>query len=370
MNTQTQNLPNEREYGIDLLRIVAAFYVIVLHTVRQGGILEAATTDTYQFYVCQAMISLAYCAVNLYGLISGYVGYSDTEKPFQPAKLLLLWLEVVFYGVGITLLSSVFFPAASASEYWSFAYLPLSKNTYWYFTAYCALFFFIPLLNSCVRHSSSNNLRFFFLSMIFFFSPFESSHGTFYTNCGYSFLWLMILYLCGAIMKKAQLCRRIHPALAVFGILLCTAGNYYLRISSKALFNLEHYSFPLYLISAMCHLALFSRMRIGKLPAKLIRLTAPAAFAVYISNVQPFVWNDLMHDRFQEWALSSPLGLAIRVVLFSALYVAVIACIDFLRRKLFQLLHLRQALDALFALLNRKISILHDFLSAKFRSLA
>lgn len=370
MNTQTQSLPNEREYGIDLLRIVAAFYVIVLHTISQGGILDMVLPCSNQLYTAQIMNSLTFCAVNLYGLISGYVGYSDTEKPFQPAKLLLLWLEVVFYGVGINLLFLVLFPTASVSEYWSFACLPLTKSTYWYFTAYCTLFLFIPLLNGCVRHSSPGNLRFFFLAMLLFFSPFENIYSAFGANRGYSFLWLMILYLCGAIMKKSRLCQRIHPGLAVFGILLCTAGTCFLRISTGSLWNLDHYTFPLYLISAMCHLALFARMRIGKLAAKLICFVAPATFAIYISNVHPLVWWNLIYNRFQEWAFSSPLGLAIRVVLFSALYAAVIACIDFLRRKLFQILHLRQALDALFAFLNRTIGILHDFLSAKFRSLA
>lgn len=359
-----------REYGIDLLRIVAAFYVIVLHTLRQGGIIGAAVPDSSQFYACQAMDALAICAVNLYGLISGYVGYSDTEKPFQPAKLLLLWMEVVFYGIVINLLASVFSPSIPLSEYWYSAWRPLSQNTYWYFTAYFALFFFIPLLSSGVRHSSSGSLCFFFLAVIFFFSPFENTHGTFYTNDGFSFLWLMVLYLCGAIMKKTRLCQRIHPAFAVFGILLCTLGSYRLRTMAVSSWNKESYTFPLYLLSAMSHLILFSKLNIGKLPAKLIRFAAPAAFAVYISNVNPLIWWNLMINRFQIWASCSPLKLVIRVLLFSASYVAVIACIDFLRQKLFQLLHLRQALDSLFAFLSRRISILHDFLSAKFQSLA
>lgn len=180
----------------------------------------------------------------------------------------------------------------------------------------------------------------------------------------------MFLYLCGAIMKKTRLCQRIHPAFAVFGILLCTLGSYRLRTMAVSSWNKESYTFPLYLLSAMSHLIFFSKLHIGSLPAKLIRFAAPATFAVYISNVHPFIWYELVHNRFQPWAFSSPLGLVARVVLFAAAYIAVIVCIDFLRRKLFQLLHLQQALDSLFAFLSRKISILHDFFSAKFQSLA
>lgn len=39
-------MKNERNYGIDLLRLVLMYMVCILHTLGQGGILEACEPGT------------------------------------------------------------------------------------------------------------------------------------------------------------------------------------------------------------------------------------------------------------------------------------------------------------------------------------
>ena len=88
--------------GIDLLRLLAFAYVVVLHTLGHGGIMGACTHGSHQYMLCAGMEIWAYCAVNLFGLISGYVGYTgNPEKPFRRRvfSYLELWLQVVFYAV-------------------------------------------------------------------------------------------------------------------------------------------------------------------------------------------------------------------------------------------------------------------------------
>ena len=104
------NIAAQRFYGIDLLRLLAAVYVIILHTLRRGGIYNAAVPDSYQFLSCQLLMSVSFCAVNLFGLISGYVGYSDSEKKHNFVSYGMLWLEVVFYGVLISTGMMILFP--------------------------------------------------------------------------------------------------------------------------------------------------------------------------------------------------------------------------------------------------------------------
>ena len=90
---------SQRNYGIDLLRLVAAFYVIILHTINQGGIYEATADYSYQNLISRMLLIVSYCAVNIFGLISGYVGYREPLKKTSYAGYLPLWLTVVFYGV-------------------------------------------------------------------------------------------------------------------------------------------------------------------------------------------------------------------------------------------------------------------------------
>ena len=71
---------SNRNYGIDLLRIVSMFFIIILHTLGQGGIVKNTISTTPQFRYAWALEIIAYCAVDIFALISGYVSYTDKEK--------------------------------------------------------------------------------------------------------------------------------------------------------------------------------------------------------------------------------------------------------------------------------------------------
>ena len=63
----------QRNYGIDLLRIISMFFVLILHCYGQGGIIYHATQGTIQYKFSWMIEIIAYCAVNIFALISGYV---------------------------------------------------------------------------------------------------------------------------------------------------------------------------------------------------------------------------------------------------------------------------------------------------------
>ena len=61
-------MQQQRNYGIDLLRMFSMLLVVILHTEGHGGVLEAAQGHSvYWAYLPEAF---AYCAVNCYALIS------------------------------------------------------------------------------------------------------------------------------------------------------------------------------------------------------------------------------------------------------------------------------------------------------------
>ena len=60
MNQIKPNLSvRQRNYGIDFLKLIAAFFVIVLHTINQGGVYAATTQDSYQNYLCKLLLILS-----------------------------------------------------------------------------------------------------------------------------------------------------------------------------------------------------------------------------------------------------------------------------------------------------------------------
>ena len=82
-----------RNMGIDLLRIVSMFLVVFLHVLGRGGVLESAPILSVNYEIAWFIEIAAYCAVNCYALISGYVGI---RGHYRYSNLLLLWLRVAF----------------------------------------------------------------------------------------------------------------------------------------------------------------------------------------------------------------------------------------------------------------------------------
>ena len=103
----------ERNYGIDLLKIVSMFMVVVLHVLRHGGILEVA-------WVIEP---LCLCAVNLFALTTGYL---CIDKKFKFKNVINLWIWVLFYNVLFTLLIRGFDPIPLATSFF-----PVSNYAYW-----------------------------------------------------------------------------------------------------------------------------------------------------------------------------------------------------------------------------------------------
>ena len=338
---------SQRNYGIDLLRLVAAFYVIILHTINQGGIYEATADYSYQNLISRMLLIVSYCAVNIFGLISGYVGYREPLKKTSYAGYLPLWLTVVFYGVMYAGVYMILLPGTFTYKEIIKAALPVTRRTYWYFSAFTMVFFLAPFLNRIIYYSSEKELKWLFLLICCIITPVEFLSNTFAMGNGYSAHWLVLLYLIGSILKKTGIGSKLSIPVLIGGILLLDMCFLFLGVKWFEIhlfgFNLNFncnrtYITPFYVGAAILHVILFSKFRFPGWINKVIAFAAPAAFSVYIVNTNPLFWVHFMEDRFVSWAGGSPVGIAGRTILFSLGFVLAVVIIDFFRQQLFRLL--------------------------------
>ena len=72
----------ERNYGIDLLRIVTMFMIVNLHVFWYGGILKSENLYflSAKYNIVWILEIICYVAVNCYALISGFVGIESRYK--------------------------------------------------------------------------------------------------------------------------------------------------------------------------------------------------------------------------------------------------------------------------------------------------
>lgn len=310
INTELNPTPHsERNHGIELLRIFAMLLAAVLHILKKGGVITASEGNLAAYSTVWLLEAAAYCAVNCYALISGYVGYSDRPKPLRLARCIELWLQVVFYSVIITTVYCIAGVGFVGVSDFADAFLPVTSKQYWYFTAYIGMFFFIPLLNALVRRLNRRALVSLCIMLIAVFSLYDT-FASFWKKDplalvgGHSPLWLGVLYIFGAAMKKLRVPESmsskkallIYASAAVFTALFKITGDRLLRFVPGSLFVRD--TSPTVLLCAAALLVAFARFKPCRKLTEFAVLFAPAAFGVYLLHVSPLVFEHVIGNRF------------------------------------------------------------------------
>ena len=352
--SQSQAVTRERNYGIDLLRIVSMMMVVTLHVLGHGGVLKGTSMLTVNYEVAWALEILSYCAVNCYALISGYVG---VESRFKLTNIILIWLQAAFYSVLLTALCAYLSPDIYMDSVWK-AFTPLQNDTYWYFTAYFFVFFFTPFINAAVNSLSSNQLKVIgvLLVLLACILPMFLKNDIFFLNNGYSALWILIMYVLGGIIKKTGFMQKLKwYVLAFLYLLACFitwAEKYFVDyIKSNATHTidlkskLDSYTSVTIVLAAIVLLVLFSKMKIGKVSSKIISFFATLTFGVYLIHEMPLIRNMFMKGRFVEYAAMDALKMLGYVALTVVSIFLLCAFIEYLRVLLFRLLHIKQLLQ-------------------------
>lgn len=348
----------ERTHGMDALRILTMFMVVILHILTGGGLLGEVSRFTSQYEAGWFLQCAALCAVDVFALISGYVW---VNAKYRYRNILELWLQVLFYTVSITALFQIFAPSAVSALEWLKALFPIMFNQYWYFSSYTALFLFIPLLNCILTQMEKGQLKLCLGCILFLFSCMQTLFfsDAFGTNDGYSAIWLMILYLLGGYIKRCERCKRSSTVwFTLGGYFLCVTVTWLSKLMIELLTlgvlgevragnYLISYKSPTILMASICLLLFFERIRIVPTLQRVIKQLSSLAFGVYLIHHHPLVVKWLCMGKFAGFA-HFPWPLEILAVLAAAIVISAICCaIDFARQKLFQTLHIRQKLDQL-----------------------
>ena len=358
----------ERNAGVDLLRITSMFLVVLLHILGQGAL--PADPFTAQYFAGWFLYAGAYCAVNCYALITGYVMF---ESKFRISRLISLWFEVLFYAVIITLGFWVLRPQTVGGSELLSMFFPVSNQYYWYFTAYCAMYFFVPVLNLAVEKLSRSQLRMLLAAIFVLFTVLPSVMQTdlFQTYNGYSPVWLMVMYFIGAYLKKYGIpnpqkriwylgvylvCSMLVWGSRALGDWLISLG--FDNINSNMMFN---YTSPLIFGAGIGLFLFFASLRIrSPFALRCIGFFAPLSFGVYLIHTHPLVWWHWLPARFVRFAgLYLPLYLGAIFLAALALY-AVCSLADYLRALLFRVCRIHRLSEKLESLLLRALGRLSD----------
>lgn len=339
-------MEEKRNYGIDALRIIAMFYVIILHCLNQGGLLKATIGIVKQHNFSTLLNICAYPAVDIFALISGYVAYKNMDKPTKYSRYIDLWMQVVFYGLLIYGVFNIIMPQSIIYKDFITAIFPVTNKLYWYFTAYTGLFILIPYLNKAIKNMNNTSLKKLAVLLFISFSIFDTFSKSFYLENGYSVIWLIILYIIGATMKKCDIGKNLKSYQALLGIIgLYTLTFLYflygpgfktnhLNITRNVLVS---YTSPTILGSAILYVILFSKLKFHNITNKVIKFFAPTAFAIYIINCHGAIWTYVMKSLFVPFANKRLLLIFVSVIGFSIIFSLLSMLVDKIRILIFKL---------------------------------
>jgi hypothetical protein len=294
---------------------------------------------------------MAYCAVNCYALISGYVG---CDSKYKLSNIIYLYLQVIFYTIIITGIFAVFKPGTVGISDFVKALFPFAFGMYWYFTAYFCMFFFIPFMNYFINTASKALAGKLVLSIIILFSilPTIFANDMFKTDGGYSVYWLSMMYIIGAYIKKYGLNSKIKPRISLLGYFIFNIITWgcklILDIMSDKGFNtpyssniLVNYTSPTIVGAAIMLLLYCSNINFSNVWRKIISFFAPVSFGVYLIHVEPLIWTNLFKGHFADYLELSPTIMAIAVLGTALAIWFVCSIIDRVRLEIFKILKLK-----------------------------
>lgn len=344
---------SERNMGIDLLRIVAMLMVVLLHVWGPGGILFEVKSGTAHYQAAWLLELAIFCAINCYGIISGYVGI---KSKYRYTSFLLLWLQVTLYNVLITLFYHLRQPDVVPFGSVIDAFFPICNNTFWYFTAYAGMFFLIPIFNRAAQSFTKKQFKSTLIALFVLLCVLPSifNRDIFLSGWGYSALWLSFLYITGAYIRLHGFFKNstlVASVIYVFSVLISWGIKLYEEYLSPAEYwadlasgRVAQYSSPFMFLAGLSLVVIFANLKLPKIVSKAVGVIAPCTFGVYILHTQTNVWYKIITYKYAHYVNYPVLKMIFAAIITAVCIFAVLWFIDFVRSLIFKLLHLKPLL--------------------------
>jgi len=346
-----------RNPGIDLLRIVSMYGIIISHTLVHGG-----GYRKYSKYKKLLLFEAIFgWHINGFGLISGIVGY----KKYKYSNLLYLWICVSFYSTIIYLYYKKYKPITVINDKLLYEFFPVIYNKYWYFTKYFGMYLFLPIINKGIEYLTKSELKILVLSLygIIIWRYYKNIIvDVFCIRSGNSVIWFVILYITGGFIGKYNI---IYNGIKKFTICLIyliifvstTLISYYLPrynlydikinyikriiILIKCFVDKKYDSIPKIFQSISITLFLI-QIKYNKYITKIISFFGPLTFGIYLIHDNNLVRKNLISTLYSNLSNNLSLNSIIKYTFIQVSKIFIIcSIIDYMRNIIFIILRIR-----------------------------
>ena len=181
-----------RNTSIELLRIISMIMIMFHHFAYHGNFEWNFNEVTLPHLWYDFILMGGKVGVDIFVLISGYFLIENTEKLFQPKKLLKFWGQVVFYSIMTYLLSVMLRLNAFEIKQLIKVCLPITYPGWWFASTYFMLDLIHPFLNKLLHGLSKTEYQYLILMMVLCWSIIPTATTQLFESN--SLLWFVTLY--------------------------------------------------------------------------------------------------------------------------------------------------------------------------------
>ncbi len=345
------------------MRIMAMLMVIVLHALGHGGVLDGYAIGSVGSWFFSIIEFMAYIAVNLFVMISGYFGINSHMKR---NRIIHIVMQVEFYSIlGMILARFCFHRPIGLADLVK-GIFPITSGRYWFASAYVVLIILSPILNYLIQSMKYIQLKrtVFLLLALFVVIPTLFPWSSSVLTRGNDFVWFITLYVIAAYLKLSEthssnMCKMFENNLSVKQYILTwlcisVAGGVsriFIGVVTKEVLGqvrgvgvfYRYNSIPV-VLATICMFKAFRKLEIkSRKVSEYILYLSSGAFGVYLLTDNPYIrmplWNYIHLIRLIPYGILPTLaGVAIITLLFYLIGIG----IEWLRVKVFKILKVEQ----------------------------
>jgi surface polysaccharide O-acyltransferase-like enzyme len=345
------NKVKKRYPGIDLIRILGMWSIIIHHILGHGLVIKK-----YKKYKILTFINIC-CNwhVNSFELVSGIIGYKTNKY----SNLIYLWFCVVGYQFGIHYIFRITNKNININHVFVYDFFPVIYSKYWYFTKYFGMYIFLPIINRGIANLTKIEQKLliysFYIIYIIWNDLMNKKHDVFGIKRGYSIIWFSVSFITGAYIGKYKNNIGIKKivkwplliTIYIFSSIICYEMYYY-QINSidntflikiikilKKIFVMRLNSIPM-ILQSLSIILLLKDISYNKYISKIICFFGPLTFGIYLLHEHELIKRKFIRNLFSRDSNNLKKILVVKLVFIRSIYIFFICSfIDYLRYIIF-----------------------------------
>ena len=296
---------SKRNYGIDLLKMLAMVNIINLHINRVSKLLKISPKNPKYRQIFRLQ-TFSFWPVDAFGLISGIIGY----KRYKFANLIYLWFESLYYSIVLSIY--LYSKSLLNSRQLFMSIFPLGIHRLWYVNAYFFMYLLLPFIINSIniidKKSFTKIIQWYFIMYSFYhkLNEFNGGKNNYdFVNNGYSSIWIVTLFIIGGYIGRFYI---NNPLFSKFSFLIIYLLSSFFT-SEFIFFSLKKYNIsetifmrynsPTIIIQAISLIFFFSNLNIQyKFLRKVIFFFTPLNFNVTLIHLRIFYFKTRMITKF------------------------------------------------------------------------